>query len=259
MKGKICFSSYAYSPHYYEMAIALINSCKYYHPEIPFVFFNKDIIDHIMSTKNIPRSILLPFLGEILSNDFDLVIHIDADSIVTNKLTELIESDYDFASVRNNNDFGWAGMLRPGFSRVNKLTGKNIEVLDYLNAGLHASRSKEFWLDWQKGNVKYAKDCLLGDQDVMNDVFYSGKYKTLVMDPTDKPYYYGVANSWGIDSHYESWKQMYIKEDELYLFNKKVNVLHAASGEVDHNKFNFTEMFRSEVTHWIGNKIKERK
>lgn len=251
MSKKVCFSIYSYSPHYHEMALALINSCKYFHPEIPIEFFEKDQIDKIMKERNIPRTVLLPFLGEILSEKYDLVIHIDADSIITAPLTELLEEEYDFASVRNNNDFGFAGKGNPGFSRINPLNSKYIELNEYLNAGLHACTNKQFWKEWQKYNVEYSKDCLLGDQDVMNDVFYSGNYKTVVIDSQDRQYYYGVANSWGIDSHYESWKQIILKDDKLFLFNKQVKVLHAASGEAEVNKFDIDKMFRSEVSEWL--------
>ena len=255
-KKKICFSTITRSPHYLIMANFLINSCKKFHPDIPFIHINEYMVETILKEKNIKVQLLLPFVGEMLSEQYDLVVHFDADSIVTGKLTELIEEEYDVASVKNNNVFLQGGMCVPGFSRINKLTGKEISIENYCNAGLHACRNIDFWKEWQKCNLEYHDECKLGEQDTMNDVFYSGKYNALVLDTFDKPYYYGVANSWGQESHYTSWKEIMLKDDLLYLYKKQIKVLHAAGGDSTEVKFKFDEMFKPDVAKWLKGKTR---
>ena len=250
MKEKVCFSTYIYSDHYMTMAERMMRSCKYFHPDIPIEFMDRSTLEKFKSDNNISQHTLSSSIGLRLLDKYDRVIHIDADSIVTAPQTEALELDYDFAAVKNNNHFGKAGFCG-GFDRTNLITGEFISKDEYLNTGFHAATSAEFLGDWERYGLEYAGKQLLLDQDVMNDVFYSGKYNCVVLDPPEAPYYYGVANTWGISNHYESWRLITIQDDKLMLNGKQVKVLHAAGGPETFDKFKFDLMFRYSVERWL--------
>jgi hypothetical protein len=177
-----------------------------------------------------------------LTNDFDLVVHFDADSIIVDRLDELLVGDYDIACVKNNNHFGKAGKI-PG------IWFENVGVEYYVNAGLVASTKKEFWIDWL--NFTLSRDFpVYGEQDALNVLFYSGKYRAKLLDPPNKDYYYGIANSWGVDTSYENWKEIQVRPDGLYTNNKKIKVLHHAGGA--HGKIRFeADLFNPETRRFI--------
>lgn len=254
----ICFSTFVYSDNYKKMSEHMIASCKKFHPNIPFEIHTREMVEKILKyNSKATLGAIVAYIGEELSYKYDLVIHIDADSIITGDLDELLLGNYDVASVRNNNEYNKAGMCNPGFTRINCLNNKFIGMQDYLNTGCHAvkSSSRSFWKDWQDTSIAYANTCLLDEQDTMNDVFYSGKYNTLVLDSPEKSYYYGVSNSWGEESHYESWKDIILIDNKIFLKNKQIKILHAASGESSEMKFKFDEFFKTDVSKWIQNLI----
>ena len=236
MKEKVCFSTYIYSEYYMTMMQRAMASCKYFHPDIQIEYMDHVVLAKFKKDNNISQHTLSASIGIELLKKYDRVIHIDADSIVTAPLTEALELDYDFAAVKNNNHYGKAGFCG-AFSRTNKLTGKFISIGDYLNTGFHAATNLEFMKDWELHGIKYADEQLLLDQDVMNDIFYSGKYNCVVLDPTDSPYYYGVSNTWGTNNHYDSWRIMTVEDNKLMLDDRQVKVLHAAGGPETFDKF----------------------
>ena len=79
---------------------------------------------------------MIPFWGQKLAQDFDPVIHLDADSIVVDSLPELLRGDFDVAGVRNNDDFGDLSFTCPG-----------VPVHEYMNCGLVAATHRQFWDD----------------------------------------------------------------------------------------------------------------
>lgn len=250
-----CFYAMAYSDNYREMWWDLQLSCKYFHPEIPFEIFIKSAIDR-MFPNEFKKGSCLPFMAEYLSFKYDTLIHIDADSIVVAPLTDILEEDYEVASVRNNNDFGNAGMCKPGFTRIIPELNKEIGLQEYLNAGFFVIKNKQVIKEWILQNDKYFDIGKLGEQDTMNDIFHSGKYKLNILDSKDKSCYYGVANTWGDKSHYESWKDIILHNNKLFLYGKQIKVLHLASGSSEDKKFDLDNMFKQEVSEWIKNIIK---
>ena len=86
---------------------------------------------------------MIPFWGQKLAQDFDLVIHLDADSIVVDSLPELLWGDFDVAGVRNNDDFGDPNFTCPG-----------VAVHEYMNCGLVAATHRQFWDDWLSANLE---------------------------------------------------------------------------------------------------------
>ena len=85
----------------------LHNSIKYFHPEIDHIVYDTKM------TRDIERE--HPWMKNIWmmsptclphADDYDMVIHLDGDAVVTGPLDEMINSTADVIGVRNNNSFG---------------------------------------------------------------------------------------------------------------------------------------------------------
>ena len=180
-------------------------------------------------------------------DDYDMVVQIDGDCVITGPLTELFESDEDIIGVRNNNSLDKA-------SSGNGITiqhlepfgdGSMIPIQGFINAGLVAANNKEFWEDWHDVNKQSAKikaevnPYALGigdEQDTLNQIFHSGEYTTKIVDARGTGVSYGLSNTWGTVTHWDSWKDLYVEDDCLCLDDPadgakmKVKVLHQAGG-----------------------------
>jgi len=228
----------------------LKNSFKYFHPDIDFFVFDTKMTEEAKQKDPwlnpvwmMPPS-CLPFV-----EDYDMVVHIDGDCVVTGPLNELFESDEDLIGVRNNNSFGKASSHK-GITIVHLPPfGQNhlIPVQNFINAGLIASNNKDFWYEWHELNrqayrIKTEVNPYfhgLGDeQDTLNQIFHSGKYTSKVIDAMGTGLSYGLCNTWGNETHWDSWNSLYVEDDVLYLddpvdgVRMTVKVLHQAGGSL---------------------------
>ena len=227
----------------------LKNSFNHFHSDVDFFVFDTKATNEAMvkdpwlnNVWMMPPS-CLPFV-----DDYDMVVHIDGDCVVTGPMTELFESDEDIIGVRNNNSLDKASS-HPGITIMHLPpfgNGEYIPVQNFINAGLIASNNKQFWYDWHELNreAKRIKDEVnpyahgIGDeQDTLNQIFHSGEYTTKIVDAMGSNVSYGISNHWGKnDNHWESWSQIYVKCDRLYLDDPKtgepmcIKVMHQAGG-----------------------------
>ena len=228
----------------------LQNSIKYFHPDVDHAIVDTAMTNKIyeqcpwMKPVWMMAPTCLPYV-----EDYDMVVHIDGDCVVTGPLTELFESDEDIIGVRNNNSLDKA-------SCGNGITiqhlepfgdGSMIPIQGFINAGLVAANNKEFWEDWHDVNKQSAKIKAevnpyahgIGDeQDTLNQIFHSGEYTTKIVDARGTGVSYGLSNTWGTVTHWDSWKDLYIDNDCLCLDDPadgakmNVKVLHQAGGSV---------------------------
>ena len=197
----------------------MVRSFKHFHPDVPFKVFDQSDINKAIAENG--KWLWYGVAGEMLSKEYDLVIQIDADSIICDRIDEVLKGDFEVAGVLNGSNEGF------------QTTGVGIGQVQYLNAGLVASTKKEFWTEWREKTLKDWKKYPYGEQDVFNHIFYSGKYKTKVLDPVDGDLYYG-SSSCG------QWDKTYVARDKVMLNEKTVKVLHFA-GQASQRKFNFVE------------------
>jgi hypothetical protein len=220
---KIAFCTHVSDDWYFSIGCQkLERSAKYFHPEIPFFTFKSDAINkEFAKDPRVNWCTIHPVITSRLVDYFDLVVHFDADSIITGPLDAVIEGDYEVAGVRCNNDLGKAG-ADPG------ITYEDIGVDRYLNTGLVAATNKQFWSEWS--HLTLTQSFPYGEGGSFNKIFYSGKYKTKLLDPLDAEVYYGISGLNGNSpaSHYETWKEIKIKDHEMYIWDKKVKVIHQA-------------------------------
>lgn len=226
----------------YFGAMKLITSFYKFHPDIPlFVFTNKQIEAEKQKYENINWFYLNPVICKKVAEEYDLVVHLDADSIVTDRLTEVIEGDYELAVVRNNNDFQRTGCRWPSC-----LDGL-VDPLLYVNCGLVASKRKDFWDEWIQMNRRFYNVFDLHEQDVLNLMILENKYKVKLLDSIETPLYYGTSNLYGIDTHWDSWKEIEVIQDKLFLNGKLIKILHNGGGS-DREKLNLDALFSPAVS-----------
>jgi len=227
----------------------------HFHPEIDFhVFGTKD-------TENVTKE--HPWLGADnvkfsdwmmvatclpLVEDYDMVIHMDADCFCLGSLDRVIESDAELIGVRNNNFFGKAGSAQPCTSPFYEPYGSGqIGVNDFINAGFVASNDKQFWYEWRDFNKFVAEQSnaknfdykpwplIRNEQDTWNHIFHAeNKYTSEIVDQEGSGVTYGIINQWGIKDHCESWENLYIKDESVYIDHPttgealRTSILHAA-------------------------------
>lgn len=174
---KVAFTCVDDRLFYPEGTHIFINSFKRFHHDIDLVVFRQDIIDKLFEEKKINWYQAKPYFAELLFDDYDLICNIDADTIILNRLTEVFDDvDYDVAMPHNLNDYENASF-------------ENITEDMYLQAGMVASTSKDFWLKWQEKN-KTAMDYLRKENDTVNLLIYNDmpELKLKILDK-DKDYY----------------------------------------------------------------------
>jgi len=223
----------------------LVNSVKYFHPEVEHVIFDTEMSNKVYSEYPWMQPIwmmaptCLPYV-----EDYDMVIHLDADAVVTGPMDELFNSTADVIGVRNNNSLNQAGahggITIPHYPPFGN--GQSIPMQGFLNAGLVAANRKEFWYDWHKVNEHSAHNKRHGfgdENDTLNQLFHCEKYSSEVVDPIGSKVSYGLSNVWGTgNNHWESWSQIYVKDDRLYLDDPVtgepmcIKVLHQAGGSI---------------------------
>ena len=229
----------------------LDKSFHHFHPDIELKAYNeKDVGDKI----NYYRSTAM--FAKDLINDYDLVLKLDADQIVTGNINYIFDKEYDVATVLN-------------FNRVDPLKYGKISVFDimpteYMNCGLVAMRSKRFinhW--WDLCNSNHFQNLRYKEQDLLNVLVHYGDYDVTCLDFPDPTYKY---NAWhGLISKGEYLK-MKIKDGKLILpqakdnypeIDKEIKVLHSAGGGYE-NRIgdSYRTLFNEEVIKYIDNLIK---
>lgn len=220
---KIAFCTNISEEYYHSMGCdKLVKSAKYFHPDIPFHLLDTQ---GLMAKYDAPMGILMAYALHDVFGQYDAVIRFDADSILVGKLDELIEAledGFDIIGVRNNNDYNKAG-------KDNPIVQPGAGTEHYLNAGLVATTSRDFVAEWISDCRKYASMLPFGEQTVLNAL--SPKYKTFIVDQAHARCYYGISALSGEDTHWDSWKNIWVSnKGELFLSHKEVKVLHHGGG-----------------------------
>lgn len=173
---KVAFTAVDDRLYYSEGTHIFINSFKLFHPDIDLVVFRQDMVDKLFKEKNINWYQAKPYFAELLF-DYDLIVNMDADHIILDRMTEVFDNvDYDVAFPWNFNDYENSAF-------------ENITEEMYLQAGMVASTSKKFWLKWQELNSK-AMEYPRKENDIVNLLVYNEmpELKLKIVDK-NKDYY----------------------------------------------------------------------
>jgi hypothetical protein len=211
---KVVFFTIVSDNYYYPVGTPkLISSFKKFHPDIPLVVFRQDLIDKVFEEKKINFYMAKPTFAKLLTPHYDLVVNIDADSVVLGRLETILEQDYEIGGVMNLNDY-------------ENRTIENVNEEMFLNAGLIASRNRDFWDIWEEKNKK-AMDYVCKENDVMNLLIYNHpKVKKMKLKVFDKEGdYYGCKSL-------NREPEFYVEDGKIMCRGEQVFIYHHAKGGV---------------------------
>lgn len=220
-----------------------INSFKRFHPDIPLVVFRQDIVDKIIdpSKKYMGGAVnwlnAKPMFAKLLTDKYELVVNIDADTVVLGRFDELIDDNsYDIGSVMNLNDFENRHL-------------ENVTNDMYLQAGLVASRKPEFWDMWMDMSLRENWRLKCAENDTLNLLVYQqlvpSGWKLKIFDK-DKDY-------WGCKSLNREG-EFVVTQGKVMCRGEQVKAYHHAKGPAALPKLQFEKMgFKQEVVDFMNN------
>ena len=228
-------------------AMKLKNSLKKFHPDVPLIIYGEGELAKIKDPQKFYRA--TPLFARELIKEYELVVKIDADSIITGDLSHIFDDkSYDVGCVLNNNAVNSHVVLQ------------GIPPNYYVNCGFVAMRSKRFvdnW--WNNCNRFYFNHFQYREQDLLNILVYHGDYEARVFDHST-PYWHGlIAN--GHRPQFEIIDDggtkivVDIPMSENQVVRKEIKVYHAAGGNVVYKpgtKLDFNLYFQPEVADYMN-------
>lgn len=228
-------------------------SFKYFHPDIDLIIFNNQIIQKLVKEKPwLSVTNCKASFAKLIYNDYDLVVNVDSDFYFFDRCHELLEANYDVAACANYNIEQNVSIRQQTIDHYNI---PEVTEVNYVQGGLIASTSKEFWDDYEIYSKDLSHRMPIFENDVLNVLWYSGKYKTKILDG-DYDYrsdnfkcYYNCSSL----SRIHGTK---IINDRVYLDNKPMRSYHVAHGW-RRRKERVHELFPYEVSKWFYDKINQ--
>lgn len=211
---KVVFYTFVSDSYYYPVGTGkMINSFKRFHPEIELIVFRQDLVDQVFKKEGLNFYNAKPTFAKLLADAYDLVVNIDADSVVLGRLDAVLAQDYDIGSVMNLNDY-------------ENRTIENVTEEMFLNAGLVASRNKEFWDIWEDAN-KDAMKYVCKENDILNLMIYNHpEVKKMKLKVFDKDEGYYGCKSLNRESEF------CVEDDKVMCRGEQVFLYHHAKGGV---------------------------
>lgn len=232
-----------------------IKSFKTFHPDIDLVVFGQKEIDETFATNpklNFYNS--KPTFAKKLYNDYDLVVNIDADHLVFERMTEILKGDYEVAIPTNYNSWLNSGIGTNTFANTCGVFSSNtlIPYEKYIQGGLIASTSKQFWDQYEYASLNYSDLFGNKENDILNLLCHMLPYNVKVLEGhfeythPDFNCYYGCS-SLGREN------QIVVNNNRLELDGKPVKAYHFARG--GKNKPHPNELFSQDVVNFIYKNI----
>ena len=231
---KTCFFTIVSDDYYFSVGThVLVNSFRRFHPDIDLIVFRQNTVDKVFKEKKINFYMAKPTFAKLLTKDYDRIINIDADTVITGRLTEVLNTDWEVGAVWNYNEYENASL-------------EDIDEKMYVQAGLVGSTNKEFWDIWEKANKKamlYTRQ----ENDILNKIWYHNKkVKKMKKLIWDKEKNYLGCKSLGLEGKF------YIEDNKLMCKGEQVKAYHHAKGKVALPKLQFETMgFTPKVTEWL--------
>ena len=211
-----------------------IKSFKKFHPDIELKIFRQKEIEEVFATDerlNFYNS--KATFAKLLYKDYELVVWIDADYLIFDRLDAVLTNDYTYAACANYNLFLNTSL-------------ENVSELKYIQGGIIASKNKFFWNKYEELCLMYAMEYKYYDNDILNTINAPGfKYLDGHYDFRSPEFesYYGCA-SLGQE------QLIVVNKNRLELNGKPVKAYHFAKG--DRNKPHPRTLFSEPVINWIN-------
>ena len=248
---KSCFFTFVTDSYAQYIEFDLFEkSFKHFHPDIPlFVLRDADINNLKRKSSSLDMYNMKATAAKTLYNDYDLVVNIDADHFIFSRLDEILQCDYDVACPSNVNYYENVDIS------INTYQNNRYNIVDgaqYVQAGLIASRSKQFWNAYESASIKHAHHMTCKDNDVLNLVLQFGDYNFKLLDgdwlpdSTQRHAFYGCSSL--TLEHLTT-----IKNGMPHINDIPLKCYHVARG---HIKPKFKDMFNQEIVDWFFDTIK---
>lgn len=252
---RIAFCTHASDDYFFSVGGAkLVKTFKYFHSDTPFFVFGTNEINALNKKYHNRLSwlCLMPFIvKEMFNMGYETVVRIDADSIITGPILDIVlESTADVMTVRNNNDKGLAS--KDGNPAV---VFNGCAPDDYKNAGFVGINSQEFNNEWLKRSLNARPGAYThGEQDILNEILQEKKFTEECLDRRETSRHMGISCLDGKETYWDSLKNLYVYHDEhifsLAYKGKDLLVIHQAGGHKK-DKMNFDELFSPGVAETL--------
>ena len=155
-------------------------SFKHFHPDIDLKIYTDDDIAKVFGSEPwIMHSTCKAAFAKKLYEQYDLVVNVDADFYFFDRCHEILEADYDIAACSNYNAKMNVGIEK---KTIDGYDIPYVSEIEYVQAGLVASTSKEFWDEYYNVTRDLGLKLRLYENDTLNILWHSGKYKTKLLD-----------------------------------------------------------------------------
>lgn len=221
----------------------LKKSFEHFHPSIPLLLYDEPKIVPYNDPNFWYRA--TPMIGKELLKEYETVIKIDADSVVTGDLSELWNGDFDIGVVNNSN---------PREFKTFPYQYRNVHPFAYVNCGLVVMKSLSFVEYWYDKCFSSLFNTQMREQDMLNDLVFDNHWSVKKFDEGDS--FYGLASK-------GYWPNIQLLADHRLLLpkgtelkepwpdkEKYIKVLHFGGGNIP-NKMNFNTLFQPEVAAYL--------
>jgi len=218
-----------------------VNSFKKFHPDIPLIIYDESD----MKKRNVNYYNAKATFGRVLSEEYDLVVNVDADHFFFARCEEILQGDYEIAAPANFNETD----NLVGIKVSSGITGNGnpnwlVNEVEFLQGGLIASPSKQFWEHYEYATQKHYNKFVCFENDVLNIVAHTYPYKVKVLDG-HYDYRFAGHNCWYGCSIINKEKNCYVENEKLMCEGKQVKAYHFAHGSA---KKKYQDVF-PESTH----------
>lgn len=226
-------------------------SFKYFHPDVDLKVYTDAEVKQVFGSESwIMHSTCKAAFAKKLYDQYDLVVNVDADFYFFDRCHEILTADYDVAASSNFNIVCNSEIKE---QIIDGVYIQRVNFLHYIQGGLVASTNKNFWDDYYDLTGKIGLKMPLYENDILNILWYSGKYKTKILDGD---YYCNSANfncyyncaSLGKEHYFE------LVNNQVVLDGLPVRSYHVAMGNNGANgyrKKRYRELFNRQICNWF--------
>ncbi len=221
-----------------KMFEGLENSLRKFHSEkeLPLKLIGPQELESIQDPMKFYK--MTPLIAKELLKEYETVIKLDADQIITGDISHVWEGEFDIACVNNSN---------PREMKALTVTVWDLHPLTYLNCGFVVMKSQKFvdhW--WNLCNSEHFDSYQYKEQDLLNIMCFYGDYNVKLLDMGEK--WHGL-----ISKGY--WPSIKMEGDKMILpasgewpqkGDREIVCIHVAGGN-DPNKGNLKIRFQKEV------------
>jgi len=188
-----------------------------------------------------------PIIASELTSDNDVIIKIDADSIITGDISDAWKEKSDVSVVLNSN---------PKEYLAYPYTIWDIAPFEYFNCGFVVMKNKRFVDYWKLLCFSsHFNNYQMREQDLLNIMCHYGDYRIEILDAGD--------SLWGLSSK-GYWQYIEVDNNKLVLnpiegyppVQKTIKVIHWGGGNTDPQKMNYRIRFSEPVCKYLDKLIK---